>query len=344
MNSRNVVRRQRGFTLIELLVVIAIIAVLIALLLPAVQQAREAARRTQCKNNMKQMGLGLHNYESTHSRLPSAGEGENFQIIDRLINQSTFVAILPFIDQAPLFNMFNFNFHYSNSVNVPAAQTRIASYLCPSNGYAGVDYRGFGVIDYMPVAYTDIDPVTGLRNKHTVGTSLGATKDSALGLYGNKIADILDGTSNTMAIAEDTGRLYVQINSPTSITGNYTQAQTITNNGWDTAQMCGASGTNTCPYRWADGDTGNGVSGPANGTAAAALTFVNANKMPIGGPGTCPWTANNCGPNDEIFSLHVGGAHVLLCDGSVRFISENLNIQIGRMLSDRSDGGNIGEF
>lgn len=343
MKSRTSVSRQRGFTLIELLVVIAIIAVLIALLLPAVQQAREAARRTQCKNNMKQMGLGLHNYESTYSRFPSAGEGENFAIIDRQINQSTFVAILPFIDQAPLYNQFNFNFHYSNAANRVAASAKIQAFLCPSNGYAGNDgFAGFGVIDYMPIAYTDIDPATGLRNKHQPGVALNGTKDSALGLYGNKIADITDGTSNTIAIGEDAGRLYVQVNSATSITGNYTQAQTINNAGWDTSVMCGGSGTNTCPYRWADGDTGNGVSGPAGGVGT--LTFVNNNKSPAGGPAACPWSANNCGPNDEIFSLHVGGAHVLLCDGSVRFVSENLNIQIGRMLCDRNDGGAVGEF
>lgn len=342
MNARNVKHRQRGFTLIELLVVIAIIAVLIALLLPAVQQAREAARRTQCKNNMKQMGLGLHNYESTYSRFPSAGEGENFSIIDRQINVSTFVAILPFIDQAPLYNQFNFNFHYSNAANRAAASAKIAAYLCPSNGYAGNDgFAGFGVIDYMPIAYTDIDPVTGLRNKHVVGTSLGATKDSALGLYGNKIADITDGTSNAIAIGEDTGRLYVQVNSATSIVGSYGQANVIGGApGWDTTVMCGGSGANTCPFRWADGDTGNGVSGAPNGT----LAWINNNKSPAGGPAACPWNSNNCGPNDEIFSLHVGGAHVLLCDGSVRFVSENLNIQIGRMLCDRNDGGVIGEF
>ena len=92
--------RKSGFTLIELLVVIAIIAVLIALLLPAVQQARESARRAQCKNNMKQMGLALMNYESSSTRLPSAGEGEDFANIARLIHTSTFAQPMSPLDGA----------------------------------------------------------------------------------------------------------------------------------------------------------------------------------------------------------------------------------------------------
>ncbi len=332
--------RKNGFTLIELLVVIAIIAVLIALLLPAVQQARESARRTQCKNNLKQMGLGLHNYESTYSRFPSAGEGENFAITDRQIGLSMFIAILPFIDQGPLYNQFNFSVHYSNPLNLTPASAKIAAYLCPSNSFQTADPKGYGLIDYMPIAYTDIDPVTGLRNKHTPGTSLGATKDSALGLYGNKIGDVSDGTSNTIAVLEDAGRLAV---AATSLVGAYTQSQVIMQNGWTAGQMCGGSGTNTCPYRWADGDTGNGVSGAWNATTTP-MGWINNNKTPAGGPAACPWTTQNCGPNDEAFSLHTGGCHALLCDGSVRFISENTDIQVGRKLSDRADGQVIGEF
>ena len=96
--------KRRGFTLIELLVVIAIIAILIALLLPAVQQAREAARRTQCKNNLKQIGLAMHNYHDTFLKFPSGGSGNS-----QYWGHSQWVSILPFADQAPLYNQWNFN-------------------------------------------------------------------------------------------------------------------------------------------------------------------------------------------------------------------------------------------
>lgn len=134
--------RSRGFTLIELLVVIAIIAILIALLLPAVQQAREAARRTQCKNHLKQIGLALHNYESTHNTFPpgcvsiptSTWSGvSNDGIQETGPGWGFFAHILPFIDQAPLYNSINFNIAITAASHATQRRTIIAPYRCPSD-------------------------------------------------------------------------------------------------------------------------------------------------------------------------------------------------------------------
>ena len=348
-NSRSAAA-SRGFTLIELLVVIAIIAVLIALLLPAVQQARESARRTQCKNNMKQMGLGIHNYESTFSRLPSSGEGHSpaAGVCQRIMFPvSMFTAILPYIDQGPLYNKFNFSEHYSSPTNAPNAKANIGAFVCPSNAITKPDPLGFGNVDYMPVSYTDLSPVTGLRNKSVSGSTPCVNNDAkggALGLYGNKMGDITDGMSNTVFIFEDSAK-------PLGIIGAYTQALHIGYNGtslagWDTAQMVGTGGLNTAPNRWADPDSGNGVSGPSGASPAitSPVGIINNFKVPLGGPAQCPWSTNNCGPNDEPFSLHIGGCHALLGDGTVRFISENIDTQIVRRVSDPADGEVIGDF
>jgi prepilin-type N-terminal cleavage/methylation domain-containing protein len=334
--------RSRGFTLIELLVVIAIIAVLIALLLPAVQQAREAARRSQCKNNMKQIGLGLHNYESTFSRFPSAGEGTNRSTIRReFFPASTFSLILPYVDQAPLYNKINFGFHYTNSANsgnLAASQAVITLYLCPSNANQQPDTFSFGATDYMPIAYVDINPATGLRGKITEGSALNNDKDSGLGLYGNRIRDMVDGTTNTVVIFEDAGRY------PNTV-GSYDPAARGVGGtvpvGIDTTKL---QSNMSCPNRWADPDNGSGVSGPPNSVSGAIKSVINNNKTPNGGPSDCLWTTNNCGPNDEPFSLHSGGVHGLLGDGSVRFISENIDIHTVRRLCDRADNEVLGEF
>ncbi len=338
---------RRGFTLIELLVVIAIIAILIALLLPAVQQAREAARRTQCKNNMKQLGLALHNYESTFTKFPSAGEFTDRRAgtYDRRFTPtSTFTQCLPFIDQAPLYNSFTLTYHYTNSLNstnAAAARTKITAFLCPSNANTPADPQGYGLTDYMPIAYTDIDDT---NNRQKLSTTW--DRDSLLGFH-NAISACTDGTSNTIAIIEDAGK-------QTTVTGSYTLGLVFgplnpTQAGWsataplmdgaDTAQ--GANGTSSsAPGRWADPDSGSGVSGPP----ANRGPIINNNKTPTGGPGTCPWTTNNCGPNDEPFSLHVGGVHALMGDGTVRFISENTDFNTLRRLMGRAEGEQTGDF
>lgn len=364
---------RKAFTLIELLVVIAIIAVLIALLLPAVQQAREAARRTQCKNNMKQMGLAAFNYESSYTRFMTAGEGANRANVNFLsaqgqvgahcfFPQSFHTMTLPFIDQSPTYNLLNFNYHYTanpNTVpginNAAAAQTKIAAFKCPSNPVGDKDQNGFGTNDYMPVAYEDIS--NGLDGG-TAGTRFAASltalngeqsSDSAFGLFGNRIADITDGTSNTVAIFEDSGR-------PANTGGaKPVLAQTIGGaNGMDftllfncnTIGSQASSGSAACggTNRWADPDNGSGVSGPP-WMVAGNSNLINNTKLPQGGSAaTCLWSVNNCGPNDEPFSYHVGGCHAAMGDGSVRFISENVSWIVIRALCTSGGGETVGDF
>ncbi len=339
--------KKRGFTLIELLVVIAIIAILVALLLPAVQQAREAARRTSCKNNLKQIGLACHNYESTYGCFPSSGESTDINLRLRMFFPiSLHVAVLPYVEQVNTYQAWNFNVHYTNAVNAPLCKVNMPMYSCPSNATTKVDSLNYGTTDYMPIAYVDIDPVTGLRNKLVNGGALNADRQGALG-FCRKMRDITDGTSNTMIIVEDSGR-------PSQTAGSYAVNVNTYGGafGYDSTQLFAAAnvvpgafgGAISAPNRWADPDNSSGVSGPPNMTATNAKNIINNNNNPKGGPADCPWSTNNCGPNDEPFSMHTGGAQCVLGDGSVRFLSENLDKHIIRRLCDPGDGEVIGEF
>jgi prepilin-type N-terminal cleavage/methylation domain-containing protein len=375
--SSHPARRQRGFTLIELLVVIAIIAILIALLLPAVQQAREAARRTQCKNHLKQLGLAIHNYESTYNRIPSAGIYYNGSGTASATNPrpyaafpvSFFTAALPYMDQAPIYNQWNFGFHYQGvATNTTLAASSIDPFLCPSNGnFSKGGGRGFGQTDYMPLSYTDMSAVpadNGARINASI-TAANQTKEAMMGGPGNAgFKDAVDGTSNLICIFESAGKPaetatngvnYIPI-TYTSFGGGASQPtgfwnQPLVNGTGVTASWC--SGTASfCPNRWADPASGDGVSGPfAANTAGGAGTLmgsdrkvINNNKTPKNGPAACPWTTKECGPNTEPFSYHEGGSQALLGDGTVRFISENIDVQTIRRLVSRADGEPVGEF
>jgi len=345
-------RRKQGFTLIELLVVIAIIAVLVSLLLPAVQQAREAARRTQCRNNLKQIGLAIHNYEGTYKRFPSSGESTDETTnptVRRFFPCSFNVAILSLIDQQGIANAWNYNVHYTMPPNNLLAQTTIPSFICPSNGITGSDSQQYGLTDYMPVAYVDFD-ANGVRGGGAVGTYVANVQGvDFAGMLGfcKRVSDTTDGLSNTIAVIEDSGR-------PTSNGGSYNISAGVTLGGtqtYDATQLAAtknktpadvgtASGIYGIPGRWADPDNGSGISGPPNLTGQ----FINNNKSPAGGPASCLWNLNNCGPNDEPFSLHAGGCHAVLGDGSVRFIADSLNYNLLRMLANPKDGGAIGDY
>ena len=338
-------RRARGaFTLIELLVVIAIIATLAALLLPAVQKAREAASRIQCANNLKQMGLALHNFNDQNKHFPTSGETNDNPLAPAgtgFCRHSTFTWLLPYMEHNDVFQLMDTNFVYNDTANAPnnkfAAQTVVPEYICPSNPLRpanGRDSFGYGYCDYMPISYCDIDPngvngtpvrnptfrVSGALAMKTAGTPPGGAfpgnYPTVAGDEGPAPGDIIDGLSTTIAIAEDVGR------SETFVTRKYPDPT-----GIDIPPGTGSFGAGAyrAAWRWAEPDTANGVSGPPGAHYGdAGLKVINNNAVPFGGPASCPWTTNNCGVNDEIFSFHGNGANAVFMDGHVSFLRDNI--------------------
>lgn len=372
---------RRGFTLIELLVVIAIIAVLVSLLLPAVQQAREAARRTQCKNNMKQLGLAVHNFESTFQKLPHPGQCDSTgSSSTTYMTQSTPTLLLPYIDQANVFALMDNQLTFANMAtagyttaqlhpnsigavyndsNYPntviAAKTQIPGFICPSTPIdpASRATDGYGVWDYMFIAVSDVEDNSANPNAHVL-TPLGtrptvSARRTEVTKFGCLSCDdkpgagfkrITDGTTNTFLCIEDCGRAH-----PTAgVFGSLSSRPSpITTEG---PQWSGGASGGRRMYAWADPDSGtNGFSGPSNALAPASRVIgINQNKTPLGGPASCLWTNNNCGPNDEPFSWHAGGVNALMLDGSVRFISESIDAMTLKWLTAAADGVVLGEF
>ena len=351
---------RRGFTLVELLVVIAIIATLIGLLLPAVQSAREAANRMACANNIRQIALGSANYESGQQRYPTSGEGKDpsKSYVDVMNVNSFFVQVLPYIEEAGIASKWNYKQPYWSANNLPLATAQIKAFMCPSNGitqesFGGVCSAGgnFGRSDYMPIAYTDLDPTTGKRNKPS-GTSRNAYKVGVLTYdQSGKVSNVSDGTSKTAIFWEDAGResqhvgkrdaavtattLWVRTKGKSVVVIASGDADFPAPTGSDMPQ------TKTVPNRWGDPDGASGVSGPPNEESTVPRTqpILNNNKNPIGGPSTCTWVTNNCGPNDEPFSTHTGGlVGTGFADGSVKFVSDTVDLQVIRQISDPNDG------
>jgi len=328
---------RRAFTLIELLVVIAIIAILIGLLLPAVQKVRESAARVKCQNNLKQLGLAIHNYEGTYKMLPSPGEGviPNTAIKD-YDTHSFFTYILPFIEQDATYSLIDLNKVYNDGSapkNQVAAKVQIATFQCPSAAGVAPDPKGYGQTAYMPISYCDIDPNTGLRNI-TLKTP-GALRIFKYG--GSRMADVTDGTSSTLAIGEDSPYRNNETIFPFQLSAAVDPGDVDVN-------PSGKRAIN----RWADPETGNGVSGPPMGDPNSPYfqgqpgPYINQTATPLGGsPSTCPWSVNNCGPNDELASSHPGGVNVVFMDGHVGFLRDSIGGAALRYLCLPNDGQTI---
>ena len=333
-------KARRAFTLIELLVVIAIIAILIALLLPAVQQAREAARRTQCKNNLKQIGLALHNYHDVHLTFPSGTSPSrlttnNNRVRANFESWGWSAFILPFLDQQPLFDNLDINGSTLNEalMRADAAGTlnssfeTLSAFMCPSDT-TGPRMDTARRSSFAGLAGVSVDWRAPTMNY--AGSTGGVCGDvrspreqndrPPLGIFYNgskvRIRDITDGTSNTFLVGEREER-------------------------------CGA-GT----WIGARNPDGSGSQGNDYGLARVRI------------PVNDPVNTGNDRCTDGFSSLHTGGAQFLFCDGSVHFISENIdfdndgapesndegcavipaNAGIYQRLGMRADGAVIGEF
>ncbi len=330
--GRSRFRRQgrKGFTLIEMLVVIAIISILAALLIPAVQKAREAAARTQCANNLKQMGIALHSYLDRNARFPTSGEGVNAAGTGTAFDlQSTFTHILPFVEGSDLYDRYDMSRPYNGSPgNIAVAQQVIPTYLCPSNPVRpanGRDSLGYGYCDYMPIAYCDINIIDTSVGKDVRLPAGSLRSTGGLKLGGSTPGEISDGLSKTIAIMEDVGR------SETYYTQKYPDPTGV--------DLLPAGSTFRNAWRWAEPDTGNGVSGPPGAKYGdPGLRVVNNNPLPFGGPASCPWTTNNCGVNDEPFSFHGGGCNAVFMDGHVSFIRDAISPIALRYLLTPNEG------
>jgi prepilin-type N-terminal cleavage/methylation domain-containing protein len=343
-------QKRRGFTLVELLVVIAIIGILIALLLPAVQAAREAARRSQCLNNLKQMGIALQNYHDIHRVFPPAligsgrmaynypaGQGNNF-----VQNTTGFMLITPQLEQSAIYSLYNFNLPSSISnpasggkplaagvttsvANQPAYNKALPVFTCPSDGNPPQIYlnQANNAGDYYEannVARSNYLFASGEYTDYNQPWALNVTDVYGLGPFGNdgaaRIGDIKDGTSNTIAVGE-------------SKQGN-----------------TGKTATQYGPY-W-----GAGVHTCCHGRTTRSTTVVTVNGVSDAtwkfyGSINFDFTTTNLGKQYawQFGSYHPAGAQFVMCDGSTRFFSDNIDyINVFVWLNRIKDGVSVGNF
>lgn len=340
---RTVARTRSAFTLIELLVVIAIIAILVALLLPAVQQAREAARRTQCKNNLHQLGVALHNYHDVYNQFPLTVFETNGPVQWSDSSRGSYlIRLLPYIEQSALFNSLNFSLrgtpwttaNFEGQVDPQGKLYRnyvIPAYVCPTDDQPKLDGHS-GKSNYamsmgnqsMPGGGTPWGTCTrydspGDRNVFGIyapghgNTDNGSYTSGIVSRvnWSANLRDITDGTSNTIAMGEILGQC-----------GDHSR------NGWFHFNSMWIATT-----------------APVNFPIACVREQLKGVSWDSGSPngltGCNHW--QNWQTSQGFKSRHVGGAQFVLCDGATRFISENIDYRVYQMLGDRRDGQVIGE-
>ena len=347
---------QRGFTLIELLVVIAIIAVLIALLLPAVQQAREAARRSQCKNNLKQFGIGMHNYHDSNRAFQRANYSSVATSTTGWQGFAGHVMLLPHMDRVPLFKQIDFKQSFWGGVNVTLKATRINAFLCPSDG--GWKYGTYGNDGGSDGAgnnyFVSGGPsllmlgVTGGGVGGSPGTPIGNSDQIGIcNLFRNvTIGDIRDGTSSTIAVSEGIigdgdssiftlGDVIRGVNIPAGFPNTFaSQAQLDSYSA-----ACMASGSPPTHYGITGKNWINGMPGQSFFNTLNPPNSRNVDCMECGG---CAWYDARAVITAR--SYHKGGVHALMGDGATRFINNSINIGTWQRLGAISDGQPVGEF
>jgi prepilin-type N-terminal cleavage/methylation domain-containing protein/prepilin-type processing-associated H-X9-DG protein len=354
MRSTKIRPGRPAFTLIELLVVIAIIAVLIALLLPAVQSAREAARRSQCINNLKQIGLALHNYENSNTAFPPACKSIDLTTTPPSVmfpdtGFSVQARVLSYIEGGSQYNALNFSYEYNDASggNFTGASPVISIFICPSSprqagrdnapadpnasAFEQAQSAGFGYMDYAPSVYTDIDvqngalltggvgatPIVPYRNK-LVATK-GLLKDGK-----TSISEVTDGLSNTISVIECAGR-------DERFVSQFFEGQ------YPLVRGQGPAGGPTARHRfwrWADPGCAFGTSGQPNNKG------VPTNEG-AAWPTTTATAGNQAGQNEEPYSYHAGGVNALFGDGSVRFVKETINLVAFRSILSLGGGETV---
>ena len=303
---------RRGFTLIELLVVIAIIAILIGLLLPAVQKVREAAARTKCQNNLKQIGLGLNNFHGTYGVFPPGAVASTTSITSQShlrragvsvfnVNHSWTPFILSYIEQDNIYRNYTMSKSWNAAANRPIIATPIKTFMCPSTpgGEDRVCVTSSGAVRTPP---SDYGPDNGFSDTLVTAGYIDPVIDDGGILVVNRcysVAEIRDGASNTFLVSEDAGRP----------------------DRWQGGQMTVPNGQSD--GGWADRNNEYITHGfDASGTTS---------------PGVCH---TNCTNNNEVYSFHQGGANHVMGDGSVRFVRSSMDIRLFVKFISR-EGGDI---